>query len=477
MRFKLHIILLIFFYFLGPACTTQETPPTTVPSETYSSSISTKQVKVTRTPIIAVTEDLVGPLPPINIDLDPVRGTKILFWHSWEGEVATVIDNLTSEFNRVNSYDIEVIVESQGSELHEVVNQALITGQFPNLVLATTYDLLTWKHARDIIVDLNEYINIPDLGLSETTIKDFQPLLWEQDISNGIRLGIPSHAGSTLLAYNESWAKEMGFGSAPATPEAFTTQACAAAAASMKDDVIDGNGGFITQMDPSQMMSWIMAFDGDVTKGVRDDYDFHSGEIVEAFEYVKFLFDGGCVWTPGVPYVEDAFSNRKGLFYATTILDLPYIEAAFTENGATDTWNVIPYPTEDGTGLINIIPYSYAILGTVPEEQLAAWLYLKWMIAPENQAGIVKANSSYPARISTMTFLNDYVEDHPQWAEAQDLFQYGFVEPRLSSWYFARWAVRDAIQELLSADFLSTEIPSLLKELNTLLAEIHMEKH
>jgi len=442
----------------------QGTQPSAVPSEAATTSRDVREVAVTPTELDEVR--VVNPSSSMTVDPDSLYGTNIIFWHPWTGDAATLVDELTEEFNRENVYGIGVSAVSQGRHLFEVVRKSLNTGQFPNFVLARTHELISWQQTRDILLDLDDYIRDPDYGLSESVIMDFQPLYWEQDIFNGVRLGVPSHGVSTLIAYNVSWSRELGFDSLPTTLERFKSQACAAADASIGNSGIEGNGGLITRIDPSVMMSWIMAFAGDVTTKSGEGYTFYSTEVMDGFYYLKSLFMEGCAWNPDIPYTEEEFAARKGLFYATSVLDLPFITAAFEHNGTMDSWMVLPYPTKEGYGLINIIPFSYGILETIPEEQLAAWLYLKWMVEPENQAAMVEVSSVYPVRISAIPILNKYRVDHPQWGEAQKLLPHGMVEPRLSTWSFARWAVSDAGREMISPGFASGEIPALLEELN-----------
>jgi ABC-type glycerol-3-phosphate transport system substrate-binding protein len=118
---------------------------------------------------------------------------------------------------------------------------------------------------------------------------------------------------------------------------------------------------------------------------------------------------------------------------------------------------------------------SLAILESNPERQMAAWLFIDWMTQPENQAQFVQAGSYYPARAAALEFLADYATDHPQWAAALDLIPYGKVEPDFGSWEVARWALSDAMNQLINPDFSNEEIPSLLEELDTLLAEAHLQ--
>jgi len=84
-----------------------------------------------------------------------------------------------------------------------------------------------------------------------------------------------------LLAYNTTWAKELGLNSLPVTPEEFKTQMCAANKSFLKDADLtnDGLGGWLINTDPVAMYSWLTAFGVDLTPG--EGYVF-SGEAGEA---------------------------------------------------------------------------------------------------------------------------------------------------------------------------------------------------
>ena len=90
-------------------------------------------------------------------------------------------------------------------------------------------------------------------------------------------------------------------------------------------------------------------------------------------------------------------------------------------------------------------------------------------------ASLVKASSAYPARISAMMYLDDFVGEHLPWAEAQGLLHLGLFEPELYSWKFGRWVISEAVEELISPDFNSDEIPYLLRKIDTLLSKIQAQ--
>ena len=50
----------------------------------------------------------------------------------------------------------------------------------------------------------------------------------------------------------------------------------------------------------------------------------------------------------------------------------------------------------------------------------------------------------------------------------------GIFEPEIGSWNIVRWVLSDAARTLVSPDFSDDEIPLLVKELNTVAGEVHL---
>jgi ABC-type glycerol-3-phosphate transport system substrate-binding protein len=140
-----------------------------------------------------------------------------------------------------------------------------------------------------------------------------------------------------------------------------------------------------------------------------------------------------------------------------------------------DEWIAIPYPGVTTSPVINLYGPAFAILKSTPEKQLAAWLFIKWMTQPENQVPFIKASGYLPTRASTMDLMDGYARINPQWAAAQNLISHSRAEPRFGSWGVARWVISDAVLELIKPDFQSEHIPLLLKDLDAILAEIHIQ--
>ena len=97
------------------------------------------------------------------------------------------------------------------------------------------------------------------------------------------------------------------------------------------------------------------------------------------------------------------------------------------------------------------------ITRTTPEQELAAWIFVKWFTTPEAQAEWVRASNYFPTRAGTEAFLGDYVEENPQWGAALALLPYSAYEPQLISYQAVRDAASQAFNEIMQgADIQST---------------------
>jgi len=419
----------------------------------------TPQVKTTSIPLGVISEDL--------------RGLSLQFWHPWTHDLVNVVESLVDEFNAENDYGINVIASSKGNSLYLDFRTGIGNGSIPNVVAAANNQLHAWDNYGNVIQDLNVYLNDPFWGLKESEIVDFYPVLWEKDDVGGKRYGIPGYTSSSVMAYNHSWAGELGFSTPPTTPTEFKTQACAAAAASVDIAESIPSGGWIANIDPTTVMSWIMAFGGNGINKGGDGYDFDNPEVKAAFDFIKSMFKSGCAWIPENRYSDDEFTSRQGLFYSTGITGFPYLQSSFISNEWGDEWIPIPYPSKDGDAVVNLVGLSYAVIQSTPREQLAAWIFIQWMTQPKNQARIIEASSTFPTRVSTIDVLDGYASENPQWAAALELLPNGFMEPQFGSWEVARWALSDAAAFLVSSSFTTEEIPILLEELNSIMTETH----
>jgi multiple sugar transport system substrate-binding protein len=423
----------------------------------------------TSTPTLEVVAEPTATATSRGVQPSDLDGIHIQFWHPWTGDKEFILLTMVNQFNASNPYGIVVTAFSHGGDLYRDIRAGIELGLLPNVAAGYNNQIQSWDNYGNLIVNLNDFVNDSEWGLSADDQADFYRIIWEQDVIDGKRLGLPVYRAAMVLFYNQTWAQELGFDSAPTTPAEFKAQACAAAAANN-----DGTGGWIAATDPSTTMSWILAFGGDGLNTAGDAYAFNTRPVDLAFDFVKSIFKSGCAWVPETRYPNDEFSARQGLFYTSSIAGLPYQTRSFEYADNNDEWHVIPYPALNGGPVLNLYGPAYVILESSPEEDLAAWAFIQWLSQPENQADFIAASGYFPTRMSAINYLSGYAHENPHWAASQDLLQYGRYEPRLGSWGLARWALSDAVVELIDPNFLSDDIPVLLKDLDTLIAETHL---
>ncbi|MGE5373753.1 MAG: extracellular solute-binding protein, partial [Bacteroidota bacterium] len=390
-------------------------------------------------------------------------------WHPWFGTEAGLFESQVAKFNTENEWGIVVKPQGKGSysELYLQTDAALKDRSNPQVVIALPEQAFGWG---DKVVDLNPYVNDPIYGLSTNDVLDFPPVVWDQETLDGKRFGVPAERTARFLLYNQSWARELGFSSPPQTAAEFEQQACAANKALANDADPDNNalGGWIIDTDPMTALSWLMAFGGGVQE--ESGYRFLTPGNIAAFKFVKTLQQKGCAWIPSadVP-VYERFAARQALFSTASLEELPDQARAFLAAGSKDEWTVLPFPGDKQTAFA---PYgsSYIMLDSDGVNRLAAWLFMRWMLSPENQAGWVKSTDLFPLRTSTMNLLAGYAADHPQWAAAVKMLPDGKQSPQLASWRLVRTMLGDGFRDMFDTirhpDLTEGQVPLILKQMD-----------
>lgn len=400
--------------------------------------------------------------PPATPDVD-LHGVGIEIWHPWYGAEAGLIESQVAEFNQENDWGITVRSRGHTSftELYNGVTEALAAKQGPQLAIALPEHALAWE-ADGYVEDLEPYVANAGYGLGGDVLEDFPQIFLSQDLADQRRLGLPAQRSAHFLIYNQTWAAELGFDDPPGTPEEFKEQACAAHGALALDDdpANDARGGWLVRTDAMTFVSWLSAFDGGVLDGAG--YRFLSPRNLEATVFLKQLYDDGCGWL--APTGEDAaadFAARQALFSTAPLEELAEIGRAVALADNTDDWTVLGFPGKVQDGL-TVYGASFVLLTSTPEEQLASWLFLRWMLDPEQQKKWVEVTGMFPLRTSLQMQLNDYARSHPQWAAAAQLIPQGKGLPQLASWRQVRSMIGDGFDAMFRSDTPAGRVAEIL---------------
>jgi ABC-type glycerol-3-phosphate transport system substrate-binding protein len=283
---------------------------------------------------------------------------------------------------------------------------------------------------------------------------------------------LPVVRSAQVLYYNQSWAEEL-FSRTAGHPGAVQEQACARHNRADDDPQNDGSGGLAISTQPTAAAGWLESFGSEFARPDGSGYRFNTSQVEEAFRFLRGLYDAGCAWLPENDSFEDDFASRRALFTAGSLADVPGQLAIMERAGNRDRWTVLPFPSPDGEPAISAYGPSYVILKTTPEQQLAAWLFARWLSEPERQAALALASGTLPTRRSAAQQLSALSSSSAQWHAGQGLIETARMEPSFASWSTVRWALGDAATQLFRYYFTADGIPSLVQLLDETAQELH----
>lgn len=434
-------------------------------------SASTADVSGTKIPTRTVRPaPTAGAQSLLQVDEKALDGLEITAWYPWYGVEASLFESFAEDFNRGNPWGIEVHTLGQVNftNLYEAVNAALPTAERPHLVIALPEHALEWNSEREV-TELTPYVQDPLYGIDSS---DIPFVFWNQDASGGVRVAVPAQRTGHFLLWNESWAGSLGFDSPPDEPQDFRQQTCRAQQSMLKDvnQQNDFKGGWLVDTSPMTAYAWLLAFEGGVLEG--DDYRFLTPNNIEAFKFLRELSESSCAWqAAGVDPIE-AFASREALLITANLEDLPAVARAFASANSTDKWRVTAYP---GAGEDALIVYgsSYVLLKSTDEEQLAAWLFVRWLLDHEQDARWVETTHIFPLWESTMDLLGDYRKTHPQWEQAVDLLPQGEILPQLASWRTVKIMLGDGFTHMYRVNVPSGQVAAILAQMESISRDLN----
>ena len=455
---KKTISLLFIVSMILSAC---ETTPTAVSTER-----SPVLQEATNTPRLEPTVEAASRL---QVNEEALDGMEITVWYPWYGVEASLFETLVKDFNLSNEWGIKVNTRGQVNfnNLYESVITSLPTADKPNMVIALPEHALEWNEQR-VVTDLIPYMQDPAYGIDAG---DIPQVFLNQDMAGEIRVAIPAQRTARFLLWNETWSGELGFDTSPDTPDDFKQQSCRAQQSMLKDESAQNDfmGGWYVDTEPMTAYAWLLTFEGGVLEG--NDYRFLTPNNIEAFKYLRELSESTCSWQTADTDPVNAFAAREALFITASMEDLPSVARAFAAANNRDKWKVIAFPGANDDTLV-VYGSSYVVFNSTAEEQLASWLFIRWLLDNEQDARWVETTHLFPLRTSTLDLLGDYEKTHPQWAEAMALLPHGEIQPQLASWRKVKVMLGDGFSHMYRVNVSSGQVAAILAQMEATSREL-----
>ncbi|MGN0293154.1 MAG: ABC transporter substrate-binding protein [Lachnospiraceae bacterium] len=322
---------------------------------------------------------------------------ELTFWHAMSGVNEEAMQKITDDFMTEYPY-IKVTLVNQGGylDLFDKLMASAKADQLPNMSQVYS-NRLSWYVDKGLTLDLNPYINDPEIGLTEEDKADFPEMFMNDCIWGDAQYAMPFNKSQMVLYYNEGMLKEAGV-EVPTTWDEW-----AAAAEKLTKDT-DGDGepdiyGMVFANNLStDIAPWLKQAGGATMNEETNELYFDTPETKEAVEFLNSMFQNKTARFAG----EDQNANipvqqgRAAMCVASTSA-LPYIESG-TEEGITINAAALPsYKTDDqlyyGT---NVAAFN---VGSDAQKE-AVWLYLKFLTSTENTAYFASQTGYIPVRKS-----------------------------------------------------------------------------
>jgi multiple sugar transport system substrate-binding protein len=397
-------------------------------------------------------------------DVDPT-GATVLWWHQHTQERQEGLNEMVEEFNATNEWGIEVMAEYAGgySEIYDKMIAAIAADDptlLPNLTVGYANQVAKYQ-LTDSLVDMDFFVDSPAWGLTAEEKADFFQGIFEADVSpvygdGHFRMGFPPNRSMEVMYYNQDWLNELGYDGPPTTWAEFKEMACAAT------DADAGTIGYEISTDASRFSSMIFSRHGTYFEADGSAFDYTNDTVIETMTFMKELYDEGCIGLMAESYGDQTdFGNYKCLFTIGSTSGLPYYDSAVKSGEQGEfVWGVAPLPYMDGGDepVMNIYGASVTVPKTTPEQELAAWLFVKWFTDSEQNARWAKISNYFPVRDSAAAAMTDYFDANPTYGQAFELLQYGTYEAQWCACYEeVRRMMEDAYSAILDgADILET---------------------
>jgi multiple sugar transport system substrate-binding protein len=447
--------------------------PTSAPEPTQAEAQPTEAAE--EEPTAAPEEpEVTGPYD----DVDPT-GATVLWWHQHTKEREEGLQEMVAEFNESNEWGITVSAEYAGgySEIYDKMIAAIAANDptlLPNLTVGYANQVAKYQLS-DALVDIDYFVDSPVWGLTAEEIADFPEGIFEADVSpifgdGHFRMAYPPNRSMEAMYYNQDWLNELGYDGPPKTWDEFAEMVCAAT------DPDAGSVGYEINTDASRFASMVFSRHGTYFEEDGSAFTFTNDTVKETMAFMKDLYDQGCVRLVAEAYGDQTdFGNYKTLFTIGSTSGIPYYDTAVKSGEQGEfIWGVAPLPYMDGGDepVMNLYGASIAIPQTTPEQELAAWLFLKWFTEPEQNARWSKISNYFPVRKSAAEEMTDYFEANPVFAQAFELMPYSTYEAQWCACYEeVRRLMEDAYSAILDGADIDNTLAQLEADANVSLAE------
>ncbi len=383
---------------------------------------------------------------PQGSEFRPIDPNNAVFWDRQTTESAELLRQLTEEFNASHTGP-PVKVERTGgySEIFRKVSASIRARALP--AMAVSYESMTAEYIpTGAVAPLDPFIYDPEIGLNRENLDDFFPVTLETNTFaefGGKMYSFPFAKSVLMLYFNRRVLDAAGIAAPPQTWNEFLDQ-CRRVKAET------GKYAYAANVDCSTINAMIFSLGGEVLRGRETLYD--SPESIRVFELIETLVKEDLAYqiTPGSYDDEVALINDQIAFTLRTSSGRANVALMMNDPAR---WGLTRIPQGDPSRPATVLfGPNVAVFNTIPEQQRAAWEFIKFFTSTEVSVRWALGTGYLPVRKSAV--------EHPDmqrfWAEweynraAYDCLHFAKPEPNIAGWQQVRDMVAQAETEVLT---------------------------
>jgi sn-glycerol 3-phosphate transport system substrate-binding protein len=345
-----------------------------------------------------------NPPPPSNErPLEPTTNNPVALtlWHTQTDASAALLNALANDFHKAYP-TITVRVEPKASD-GDLLRQglaAMALNQTPDLVIADHRTLAEFAQ-RGALTNLDAWLSDPKQGLRDDERSDFFPGFLAAgrfpELKNQI-FALPFDQRAVVLYYNTDLLKAAKT-EVPHTWEQFGNAARATTRGNVR--------GWAMAPDATVFYAFLFSRGGNLLNDAQTQAQFNDDAGLKSLQLIIALTKGGAAYlTDSAESARADFAQGKTELLFGTTDDLTPLADTLARTNSNLQWGVTNIPQDDPARPFTAMAGAdIAIFRSSNERVRAAWLFARWLTAPEQSARWSRTTLCIPVRISAQTLL------------------------------------------------------------------------
>lgn len=402
---------------------------------------------------------------------DMTEPTTIEMWHFMSGKQQEMLQEIIEEFNATNDKNITVNAVSQGKipDLNKKVIAAEQSNTLPAIINVYP-DLATGLIEKDAIYDIGAFASHPEVGMAEELKTDFvEAFVAEVSQWDGKLYGMPMTKSTEVIYVNKTLLEQLGY--TEEDVQGMTMDKLAEISKAAKEQLgipgfgyDSGSNGFISTLKMDGMN--FVELDGTINvdnEWVRTFMDFYKEQVTNG--YFRVPGEDG--------YLSGPFANQQLLMYQGSTAGASFIET----NGQFELIAVEPaYFEGKDKAVIQQGGSLFVTNDVTPQEQYAAYEFIKFATNTENTAKFATATGYLPVRKSAAetdivkNVLADPAAIYGQvYPVAQKALEYAYYTPAVNNAQSARSTIQEKFEAYVTGNIADVEtfVKEVLAEVST----------